>query len=88
MKRPLLSRDTSAEAERVQIALWRAMSPLEKARAVSAASRAVQQLSLAGIRHRHPRATDDECWLFLATYKLGAPLARRAYRNCAGQIES
>jgi len=48
--------DTSLAAERVQVELWRKMSPLEKVRTVTEISRAVQQLSLAGIRLRHPEA--------------------------------
>ena len=46
----VLSRDTSLEAEQRQVALWRGMTPLEKAGLVSSASRAAQLLSLAGIR--------------------------------------
>jgi hypothetical protein len=38
----LLASDTSPEAERMQVALWRAMSPLEKARAVGRVSHAVR----------------------------------------------
>jgi hypothetical protein len=57
----LLSPDTSPETERAQIALWQGMSPLEKLRAVTEITRAVQQLSLAGIRLRHPEASEREC---------------------------
>ena len=79
----MLSRDTSAESERMQVELWRAMSPLEKLSLVSAISRNVQELSLAGIRERHPRATEDELLIRLAVLKLGAELAQRAYPNAA-----
>jgi hypothetical protein len=72
----------------MQIALWRAMSPLEKTRTVSAVTRAVQELSLAGIRQRHPGASERECRAWLARYKLGAALARRVYRHTAELIES
>ena len=51
----------------------------EKARAVTEVSKAVQQLSLAGIRARHPGASDGECMLRLAVLKLGRQLARRVY---------
>jgi hypothetical protein len=37
----LLASDTSPEAERAQVELWRRMSPLEKMRAVTEISRAV-----------------------------------------------
>ena len=38
----LLARDTSFRAERAQVELWRRMSPIEKLRAVTEISRAVQ----------------------------------------------
>jgi hypothetical protein len=79
----MLSRDTSPDAERIQIELWRAMSPLRKLGLVGAISRNVQQLSLTGIRERHPDATEDECLLRLAVLKLGSDLARRAYPGVA-----
>jgi len=75
----LLSSDTSLEAERTQVELWRRMSPLEKARTVSEISRAVQQLSLAGVRVRHPEASDRECLLRLAIIKLGRRVACEIY---------
>ncbi len=55
------------------------MSPLEKLRAVSAASLAAQELSLAGIRRRYPDASDSERMLHLAILKLGRTLASKAY---------
>jgi hypothetical protein len=79
----VLAADTCREAERVQIDLWRRMSPLEKARAVSEISRAVQELSLAGIRLRHPEASERECMLRLAVLKLGRTLAVQAYPEAA-----
>ncbi len=79
----MLAADTCREAERVQIHLWRRMSPLEKARAVSEISRAVQELSLAGIRMRHPEASERECMLRLAVLKLGRTLALQAYPEAA-----
>lgn len=88
MGRSLLSNDTSREAERVQIALWRAMSPLEKTRIVSAVTRAAQELCLTGIRQRHPGASNSECRAWLARHKLGVALARRVYGDMAQAAES
>lgn len=79
----LLASDTSPEAERAQVELWRRMSPLEKLRAVTEISQAVQQLSLAGIRLRHPEASDRECMLRLAVLKLGRQLACHVYPAAA-----
>jgi len=84
----VLSRDTSPEAERRQVALWRRMSPMEKARLVSSSSRAVQTLCLAGIRRRHPDASDDECMLHLARIKLGPKLFALAYPEAASRRQT
>ena len=73
------SRDTSPEANRRQVELWRRMTPREKARLVSGISRAAQALSLAGIRRRHADASEHECLLRLAELKLGRALFRLAY---------
>ena len=79
MDNAALSRDTSRAAEDVQVELWRGMSPLSKVRAVSALTRSVLQLSLAGIRQRFPGATDSECKMRLARLTLGPELAERVY---------
>jgi hypothetical protein len=84
----VLSRDTSPEAERIQVALWRGMTPLEKAGLVSSTSRAAQLLSLAGIRRRHPEASEDECMLRLAKLKLGPTLFALAYPEAATRLQS
>ena len=75
----VLSTDTSADVEAIQIDLWKRMSSVEKASAVSAVSIAAQELSLAGIRLRHPAASEAECLIRLAILKLGSDLARRVY---------
>lgn len=79
----VLSSDTSLEVERAQVELWRRMSPLEKACAVTEISRAVQQLSLAGIRLRYPEASERERMLRLAILKLGRPLACKVHPEAA-----
>jgi len=48
-------------------------------RLVSDTTRAVTNLSLAGIRRRHPQASERECFLRLAAILLGADTARRVY---------
>jgi len=75
----LLASDTSLDVERMQVALWRRMSPLEKARAVGRVSRTVRVLCLAGIRQRHPSASEHECRLRYALLTLGRSLACKAY---------
>jgi hypothetical protein len=80
----VLSQDTPAAIERLQIERWRRMSSVEKVALVSAASRAVRELAEAGIRERHPDATDDERFLRLAILTLGPDLACAAYPDAAG----
>ena len=79
MDNAALSRDTSRQAEDMQVELWRGMSPLLKVQAVSALTHSVLQLSLTGIRQRFPGATDSECKIRLARLTLGSDLAERVY---------
>ena len=74
-----LASDTSPVVERLLLALWRRMSPTEKAKTVGRVSRNVRELSLAGIRHRHPDASERECCLRYAVLTLGRTLACAAY---------
>jgi hypothetical protein len=78
-RRAHLALDTSLEAQRMQVALWRGMSPLEKAQAVGRVSRKVRELSLEGIRQRNPSASERECRLRYALLTLGRSLACKAY---------
>ena len=79
----ILAADTTAEIERRQVDRWRRLSPLERLRLVSDTSRAVIDLSLAGIRVRHPAAGERECFLRLAAILLGVETARRVYPEAA-----
>jgi hypothetical protein len=79
--------DTSPEAARVQVDLWRRMSAVEKAAIVSGLSRAVLRLSLAGIRSRHPGAPDRECMLRLAVITLGRELACKVYPEATSLVD-
>jgi len=75
--------DTTEEAARMQIELWRAMTPAQKLELASGLTVAVQRLCLAGIRMRHPEASERECFLRLAIIKLGRELAAKAYPETA-----
>ena len=74
-----LAFDTEPEVERIQVALWREMSALEKTRIVAEASTSIRDLSLAGIRLRYPKASEDECRLRYALITLGRSVACQAY---------
>ena len=75
----ILSRDTSAHVERLQIEAWRRMSPLEKARIMSQATSDALALAVSGIRQRYPGASERECFLRLAALQLGPALVRQVY---------
>jgi hypothetical protein len=82
-----LASDRSPAAEAVQLALWRRMSPLEKARVTSELTRSAYLLSLAGVRRRHPSASERECFLRLALVTLGRALACRVYPEAASLVD-
>ncbi len=71
--------DTSAAAQAVQDALWRRASPAEKLVQVARLSRAVEQLAIAGLRHRYPTEGERELFLRRAASRLGPELVSRIY---------
>lgn len=79
----VLSADTTADIEQRQVDAWRRLSPVERLRLVSDTTRAVMDLSLAGIRRRHPQASERECFLRLAAIRLGVSTTRRIYPDAA-----
>jgi hypothetical protein len=79
----ILSADTSREAEDMQVRQWRAMSSVEKARLITSLCRMADAMAIAGLRQRHPAATERECFLRFAALKLGRELAERVYPELA-----
>ena len=69
--------DTSADAQAVQDALQRRLSPAEKLAQVARLSRMVDLLSIEGLKRRHPMATDDMIRVLRAELRLGRDLAAR-----------
>ena len=57
MSKAVLALDTTAEAEGIQVEIWRSMSPLEKVQLTSAVTCSARKLALAGLRSRHPDAS-------------------------------
>lgn len=82
-----LAADTDATTELRQIAVWRAMSPAQKAATVSGLTTAAFEMARAGVRHRFPDAGPREQFLRLAILTLGVDLAVRAYPDAAGLVE-
>jgi len=73
------SSDTSIEAERIQFNCYRALSPAEKLEVILDLCRVGRELSLAGLRMRHPEASAEELELREASLRLGSDLARKVY---------
>jgi hypothetical protein len=74
-----LSADTTRHAERLQVMAWRSMFSVQRAQLVAGAARTVRGIALAGLRQRHPDASEPEIVARLALLTLGPSLAHRAY---------
>lgn len=73
------SRDTSPEAERVLIELLRQAPAWRRLQLTDRMSCTVRHLSFAGLRARHPTATEAELQRRFADIYLGPELAAKAY---------
>ncbi len=71
--------DTSVTALAVHDALLRRASPAAKLAHVARLSRTVDQLSVAGLRQRHPTADDEMISYRRAELRLGRELAAQVY---------
>jgi hypothetical protein len=61
----------------VQIAAWRRMTPREKAAQLTALCRAAHRLHLAGLRMRHPEASQEELEWRAACIRMGREVVER-----------
>jgi hypothetical protein len=57
--------------------LWRRMSPADKLAQVARLSRVVDELSIEGLKRRHPTASDEKIRELRAELRLGRDLATR-----------
>jgi hypothetical protein len=71
--------DTSAEARRVVIELYRQMTPAQKMSLWVGARETGRQLGMAGLRMRHPKASEEEIWHMWARQQLGDELYEEVY---------
>src|ERR1700710_2649208 len=76
---PPLSPDTSPEAERIQLEIFRNMPLGRKAQLIADAIETSRALTLAGLRARHPEAGPEELRRRLFGLELGEELATRVY---------
>lgn len=78
-----LAADTPLEIERLQVEAWRRMTPAEKAATITALTQAATDMTWAGVRQRHPGASEREVFLRVAIITLGPELACAAYPDAA-----
>jgi hypothetical protein len=76
--------DTSPEARRVQYELHRRMSPGRKLELVFDMYDTGQRLAIAGLRTRHPDASEEDTWHLWARQHLGDDLYEQVYRGRRG----
>ena len=72
-------RDTSREADEVQLCGYRGMSAAEKAEIVAELSEGVRVLTLEGIRQRHPNYDDDDVRKAMVALLYGREAARHIW---------
>ncbi len=78
MKRPL---DTTAEADRVQLAIWRKMSAEEKLDLVFGLGDLMRENFEQGIRQRHPEYSAKDARMARIRHELGDALFRKVHPN-------
>lgn len=71
--------DTSQEAQQVLNELLQKMPIERKIRQVFSAYATGRELAIAGIRQRHPQASDSKIWHLWAQQHLGPSLFRKVY---------
>lgn len=80
MSVPLLHHsDTDPVVRRLQIERLRAMTPAQRGALMEALTRDCEQLAIAGIRSRHPNATEHEVLMRLGVLRNGPELMKAAY---------
>lgn len=87
-ERAILTRDTSREAEALQVQAWRSMSSVELASLIAGASRSARTLAMEGLRSRYPGASERELTERWAVLTLGLALARAVYSDVDRLLES
>ena len=74
-----MNSDTSPEIERMLFAYWRDAPAAEKWQRMVELNHRARVLALAGLRRRHPDASEEEIRRRLADLLLGPELAARVY---------
>lgn len=71
--------DTTSEAERVLLDIYRRMPPAVKFERIFSAYEFGKLLAMAGLRLLHPDATEKQIWFLWAKRHLGEKLFNEAY---------
>ncbi len=71
--------DTDPVVRRLQIERLRAMSPAQRGALMEALNRDCERMAMAGIRSRHPNATDREVLMRLGVLRNGPELMKAAF---------
>lgn len=74
-------RDTTPEAMRVQIAVWRRMSDGQRLAAAMELTESVRRMALNGIRACHPEFSEEEAKLALFERMHGKAFVDRVWRH-------
>ena len=77
-----MSRDTSEDAARVQLEVYRRMDASDRLRVGLELTRISRDLLAEGIRTRHPAYSDDEVQWALIRAWIGPETFQRAYPGC------
>ena len=83
-ERPL-AEDTALAAERLQVQVWRRMTPTQKFALLEDLHAAANLFVEAGIRHRYPQAGPEEVRMRRLAMTLGRDLVRRVYGFDVGE---
>jgi hypothetical protein len=75
--------DTNENVDRAVFDGLRRMTPLRRLQIAARASRALHRLSVAGLRLRHPNASDEELSRRAGALRLGPELTRKAFGDAA-----
>ncbi len=71
--------DTSPEMQQGLVEIWRAMTPSQELEIVAELNRDTDRMAEAGVRSRHPEATDRDVVLRVAALRNGRDLSVAAF---------
>lgn len=77
--------DTTKEANKVLIDIYRKMSIADKAKRIFEAYQMGKMLAMAGLRQSHPEATEKEIWYLWAKQHLGEKLFNKVYGDTVNE---